>query len=90
MHKCLVCVLDELVRDIVYMGKSSRRPLTYTEVEIATLLSSWQALAVDPLNHCVPIYETLKMPDDDDKTVLAMPFLRSWYNLRLQTVGEAF
>src|ERR1700733_7033001 len=38
------------------MGKSSRRPLTYTEVEIATFLSS-QALAADPLNHCVPIYE---------------------------------
>ena len=50
---------------------------------------SSQAFATDPQNHCVPIYETLRMPDDDDKTILVMPLLRSWYNPRLQTVGEA-
>jgi len=50
---------------------------------------SSQAFAADPQNHCVPIYETLRMPDDDDKTILVMPLLRSWYNPRLQTVGEA-
>jgi hypothetical protein len=42
------------------------------EVEIATFLSSQ---ATDRHNHCVPIYEMLKMPDDDDKTILVMPFL---------------
>ena len=50
---------------------------------------SSQAFTADPQNHCVPIYETLRMPDDDDKTILVMPLLRSWYNPRLQTVGEA-
>ncbi|KIM75901.1 hypothetical protein PILCRDRAFT_658694 [Piloderma croceum F 1598] len=45
------------------------------EVNIVTFLSS-QALA-DPHNHCVPIHETLRMPDDDDKTVLAISSLRS-------------
>jgi hypothetical protein len=29
------------------------------------------------------------MPGNDDKTIIVMPFLRSWYNPRLQTVGEA-
>ena len=58
------------------------------EVEIATILSS-QALATDSHNHCVSIYETLKIPDDDDETILVMPLLRAWNNPRLETVGEA-
>jgi len=47
------------------------------EVGIANFLSSPE-LAADPHNHCVPIYETFKMPDDDDITVLVMPLLRDW------------
>jgi len=58
------------------------------EDNIATFLSS-KALAKDPHNHCVPIYETLKVPDDDDRIILVMPFLRSWDNPHLETVGEA-
>jgi hypothetical protein len=29
------------------------------------------------------------MPGNDDNCLIVMPFLRSWYNPRLQTVGEA-
>ncbi|KIM75903.1 hypothetical protein PILCRDRAFT_826747 [Piloderma croceum F 1598] len=47
------------------------------EVDIATSLCSRQ-LASDPLNHCVPIYEVLKVPGDDDKDILVMPLLRDW------------
>jgi len=58
------------------------------EVGIATFLSS-EAFAKDPHNHCVPIYETLKVPDDDDMIILVMPFLRDWDSPHLETVGEA-
>jgi hypothetical protein len=58
------------------------------EVGIANFLSSPE-LAADPHNHCVPIYETFKMPDDDDITVLVMPLLRDWRSPVLKTVGEA-
>ncbi|KIM75902.1 hypothetical protein PILCRDRAFT_91817 [Piloderma croceum F 1598] len=85
VHKCLVCVLDDFRRTIGDDTRASDG--TYVtlkvvgssigihEAEIATFLS-FQALA-DPHKHCVPIHETLKTPDDDDKTVLAI-FKHLW------------
>jgi hypothetical protein len=57
------------------------------EVNIATSLCSKQ-LASDPLNHCVPIYEVLKVPEDNDMVILVMPLLRGWREPEFETVGE--
>ena len=57
------------------------------EVDIATSLCSKQ-LSSDPLNHCVPIYEVLKVPGDDDKVIIVMPLLRRWDEPEFETVGE--
>jgi hypothetical protein len=57
------------------------------EIDTATSLCSRQ-LASDPLNHCVPIYEVLKVPEDDDKVILVMPLLRPWDEPEFKTVGE--
>jgi hypothetical protein len=57
------------------------------EVDIATALCSKQ-LASDPLNHCVPIYEVIKVPDDNDMVILVMPLLRDWRDPEFETVGE--
>jgi len=57
------------------------------EADIGLFFSS-ETLASDPRNHCVPIYEVLQLPDDDDKIILVMPLLREYYNPRFDTVGE--
>jgi len=58
------------------------------EVDIATFLAS-KRLASDPKNHCIPIYDVLKVPDDPDKTILVMPLTRGFDKPRFRTVGEA-
>lgn len=57
------------------------------EADIGTFLSS-EALLADARNHCVPIYEVLKVPDEDDKIILVMPMLREWDEPLFETVGE--
>ena len=57
------------------------------ELEIATYFSSKQ-LSDIPENHCVPIFETLKVPDDDYHVILVMPVLRNCMNPPFETVGE--
>ncbi|KAH9937743.1 hypothetical protein B0H21DRAFT_758128 [Amylocystis lapponica] len=58
------------------------------EAEIGQFLST-EPLSSDPHNHCVPIYEILQCPDDEDTILLVMPILRQYNSPRLQTVGEA-
>jgi len=58
------------------------------ETEIAQFFSS-QPLASDPRNHCVPVYETLQDPTDNDCLILVMPFLRLYNDPPFGTVGEA-
>jgi hypothetical protein len=58
------------------------------EASIGTFLSS-EALAGDPHNHCIPTYEVLKVPDDDDMIIIVMPILRSWDSPHLETIGAA-
>ncbi len=58
------------------------------EIEIGQFFSS-EALKSDKQNHSVPIYDILKVPDDDSMTILVMPFLRSYGDPSLQTVGES-
>jgi hypothetical protein len=57
------------------------------EVEISTFLSS-PPLADDPTNHCVPVYEVLQLPDDDDRVIIVMPLLREYRDPRFDTIGE--
>ncbi|KAK1233969.1 hypothetical protein PQX77_002840 [Marasmius sp. AFHP31] len=45
--------------------------------------------ASDPRNHCVPIYETLTLPDKDNMVLIVMPFLYKWDEPLFETVGEA-
>ena len=52
------------------------------------LFFSTDAIASDPRNHCIPIYEVLQPPDDEDKIILVMPLLREYYNPPFDTVGE--
>jgi hypothetical protein len=58
------------------------------EIEINQLFST-QPQASDPRNHCVPILEVLKDPEDEDSSILVMPFLRPYYDPKFDTYGEA-
>ena len=65
--------------------KANRHP---HEIEIARYLSS-PSLCSDPANHCVPVYEILDVPDDEDLKLIVMPLLRRFFDPRFLTVGEA-
>ncbi|KAJ7140484.1 hypothetical protein C8R43DRAFT_588230 [Mycena crocata] len=58
------------------------------EHEIGTFFSSG-SVAKDPLNHCMPILETLFVPDNDKIIIIVMPMLRTYSNPRFDTFGEA-
>ena len=67
--------------------KIVRRSKNPEEVEIAQYLTS-EPLRSDPCNHCVPIYDTLPVPDEDDLVIMVMPLLRSYTSPAFNTVGE--
>ncbi|KAI8984969.1 kinase-like domain-containing protein [Trametes punicea] len=56
------------------------------ELAIATYLSS-DPLRDDPRNHCVPILDVLRDPEDEEISFLVMPFLRQVDNPPFETVG---
>ena len=58
------------------------------EVEIAMLFST-EPLASHPKNHCVPIYEWFRIPDEESDLIIVMPQLRPFDNPRIKSVGEA-
>jgi hypothetical protein len=58
------------------------------EIEIAQFLSA-NSLASDPRNHCVPVFDVLQVPDNDDMVLLVMPFFRPYDKPRFDTFGEA-
>ncbi|KZT29122.1 hypothetical protein NEOLEDRAFT_1107902 [Neolentinus lepideus HHB14362 ss-1] len=62
----------------------SRHPY---EAEIGSFFSS-EALVSDPKNYCIPLLEVLQVPDDEDLTLLVMPFLREYDSPHFDTVGE--
>src|SRR5580658_3805805 len=64
--------------------QKSRHPF---EAEIGSFFST-AALATDPANHCVPIYEVLQVPDEEDTILLVMPLLRLYDDPRFDTFGE--
>ncbi|OCH93150.1 hypothetical protein OBBRIDRAFT_749934 [Obba rivulosa] len=58
------------------------------EIDIGTYFSS-EPLKSDVRNHCVPLYEVLDVPDDQDLKLLVMPLLRDFDDPHMETVGEA-
>lgn len=57
------------------------------ELEIGQFLSS-QTLAGASGNHCVPIYDTLHVPDDSETAIIVMPLLLDYRHPPFDTVGE--
>src|SRR5712664_2669344 len=57
------------------------------EAEISAFVSS-KDLVSDPRNHCVPLYEVLTVPDEEDNILLVLPLLREWDKPNFETVGE--
>lgn len=57
------------------------------ELEIGQIFSS-QPLATTNDNHCVPIYDTLDVPDDSNAAIIVMPLLLDYRDPRFDTVGE--
>ena len=68
--------------------KSVKKSIHPYEVEIGRFLSS-PPLADDSQNHCVPIYDVLQDPNDDDIVIIVMPLLRRYNDPRFDTIGEA-
>ncbi|GBE80577.1 predicted protein [Sparassis crispa] len=58
------------------------------EIEIGQFFSS-EPLASNAQNHCVPIYDVLRVPDNEDIALLVMPLLRGYDDPPMQTMGEA-
>jgi len=65
--------------------KPSRHP---DEVDIGRMFSS-EPLASDARNHCIPIYDVLQVPNDDELILLVMPLLHENRNVPFGTIGEA-
>ena len=47
------------------------------------------SLTADTRNHCVPFYEMLQSPMDENVVFFVLPFLRAWNKPRFCTIGEA-
>ncbi|KAF9501837.1 hypothetical protein BDN71DRAFT_1406986 [Pleurotus eryngii] len=70
------------------MLKRMEKSVYPQEIEIGQMFSA-APLANDPRNHCVPIYEVLQVPKDEDLFILVMPLLKEHDNPRFDTIGEA-
>ena len=46
-------------------------------------------LGSDPANHCIPIYEVLRPPNQENIIILVMPYLIGVDNVKFTTLGEA-
>ncbi|KAH9941283.1 uncharacterized protein BXZ73DRAFT_88426 [Epithele typhae] len=72
---------------IVVLKRISKNSFPH-EVEISRMFSV-EPLASDPRNHCVPVYEVMQSPLDDDIVFIVIPFLRPFEKPPFRTVGEA-
>ncbi|KAJ3874225.1 kinase-like domain-containing protein [Lentinula edodes] len=65
-------------------------PSISDEVEIGRLLSSKESLS-DHRNHCVPVYESIELPNANEegrRCIVVMPLLVPWEEVEFETVGE--
>ncbi|KAK0209375.1 hypothetical protein IW262DRAFT_1281596 [Armillaria fumosa] len=67
--------------------KSISKSVHPHKVLIGRFLSS-QPLASDQKNHCVPIFDVLQSPFDDDVEIIIMPHLYNFNETPFDTVGE--
>ena len=58
------------------------------EADIGLYFSS-QALASQPANHCVHVYEVFTLDGEDDAMIMVMPLLRPYTDPSFDTIGEA-
>ncbi|KAI0355226.1 hypothetical protein OH77DRAFT_1504459 [Trametes cingulata] len=89
-YEMMIVIMDAVrVKDgEVVALKQVERSLCPYEVGIGTMFST-EPLRLDPKNHCVPIYDVLQSPLDEDTVILVMPFLWPYKDVRFATVGEA-
>ncbi|KAJ7155629.1 kinase-like domain-containing protein [Mycena filopes] len=82
-------VLDAVwISDGVFVVLKKIRPSKHPdEVNICSMLAAGY-LGSDPHNHCVPVYEVLCVPDDEDMVLMVMPFLSNWLFPEFHTVAE--
>ncbi|EIN06270.1 hypothetical protein PUNSTDRAFT_39424, partial [Punctularia strigosozonata HHB-11173 SS5] len=61
----------------------------YIEEEKLLYKLDEDALATDPQNHCMPTFEILNVPgEEEDLRIVITPLLRDWDDPRFDTVGE--
>ncbi|KAF8893551.1 kinase-like domain-containing protein [Infundibulicybe gibba] len=68
--------------------KKIRRSRNPHEVEIGQMFSSGTLFSNDR-NHCVPVYDVLSVPNNDNEILIVMPFLTDATDPEFSTVGEA-
>ncbi|KAJ8487344.1 hypothetical protein ONZ45_g14367 [Pleurotus djamor] len=73
--------------ELVYL-KCVNKTLHPHEAEIGRYFSTGD-LASDPRNHCVPVYEVLQPPDNQELLLLVMPLLKYHDVPPFDTIGEA-
>jgi serine/threonine protein kinase len=66
-------------------ASKSRNP---DEVNTLNLFSS-ETLGNDPANHCVPVFDVLVVPDDENHIIIVMPLLRRYDTPWFSNIGEA-
>ncbi len=65
------------------------RKVSQNELEISVFFKySHETITNDPRNHCVPIFDVLEVPYEDETAIIVMPFLRPFYTPRFETRGE--
>jgi hypothetical protein len=67
--------------------KAIKKSVHPYEADIGQSFST-EPVASDPQNHCVPIYEVLQDPDDENMLILVMPLLRPYFDPMFDTVGK--
>ncbi|KAH9899125.1 kinase-like domain-containing protein [Epithele typhae] len=73
--------------EVVVIKRISKSTNPY-EVDISRMFSAG-LLASDPRNHCVPVYDILQSPLDDDIVFIVIQSLRPFNAPRFGTMGEA-
>jgi hypothetical protein len=65
------------------------RKVSQNELEISVFFKhSHETITNDPRNHCIPIFDVLEVPYEDETAIIVMPFLRPFYTPRFETRGE--
>ncbi|KAJ7162158.1 kinase-like domain-containing protein [Mycena filopes] len=82
-------VMDAVrLSDGAFLALKKTRPSKNPEEVNICLMFTAEPSGSDAHNHCVPVYEVLRVPDDADMVLLVMPFLSDWSAPKFHTVGE--